>query len=414
MGMKYSGNGSSSGALSVDNNHIFDIIDDRDDYFTTYPDELVEDMYCVAAGTLYKYVGGTWVDSSAVIQGDTGDKGETGSSITAQYSSDAATWADSYTADTDIYIRFSDDGGDTYTDAAKFVGTDGDTISVQYSTSGSDYHDTFDSDNDKYLRVVTTNNEGTSTYADGVRFVGWQGAGFSVEYSADEETWNTTFDSSTDMYMRIITTTKEGVDTVGESVQFVADAVQVQYSSEGDNSWHDTLDPDNDVYWRWSTDGGDTYTDDFVRFKTDVDVSVATEDEAGVVKPDGTSITITDDGTISATAAAATKVVVANETEMLALEQIDNLYIATRSDLEDIWYLNASLDPSDLANWEEGASISETVASWSGAGDDTPQTGDVVASNTDYTMDMIRGEDVTTAKTYYLEIDNGALYLVEV
>lgn len=32
------------------------------------------------------------------------------------------------------------------------------------------------------------------------------------------------------------------------------------------------------------------------------DVSIATEDTAGIVKPDGTTITITEDGTISATA----------------------------------------------------------------------------------------------------------------
>lgn len=373
--------GSGGDSLTVNNDYIFDTTTDRDTYFTSNSDELEDELYSVADGTLYKYdeSTSTWNDVSTIIQGDTGATGAAG-----------------------------EDGED---------GIDGDSVSLQYSDDNNLFHETLVADSDKYFRVVTTDSEGTSTYSDGVQFMGDDGTSFYPRYSEDGIDFHDTFDPSVDTYLMIVTVSSSGIETSSEAVKFVGDDASdfmIQYSSAGDSSWHDDK-VDSDLYWRWSTDGGDTWSGDFVRFKTDVDVNIATVDETGVVKPDGTSITITDDGTISATAAAATKVAVADETEMLALTQIDNLYIVTRTDLSEIWYLNASLDPSVLTNWEEGASVADTVSSWKGAGDDTAQIGDVIASNTDYTMDMIRGEDITNTGTqYYLEIDNGVLYMVEV
>lgn len=48
------------------------------------------------------------------------------------------------------------------------------------------------------------------------------------------------------------------------------ESVTIQYSEYGDSDWHEAQ-ADDDVYWRWSIDGGSTYSNDFVRFRTTSD-----------------------------------------------------------------------------------------------------------------------------------------------
>ncbi len=361
---------SSNGTLTIDDDHIFDTTDARDTYFTTNSGELVSGLYCSVDGTLYKYSGSTWTDCSTVIQGSTGETGA--------------------------------DGED---------GTDGVGFYPQFSTDGSSWHNTFVSGDDLYIRTVTVASDGTESYADGTEFIGTDGSDgkdVTAQYSTDGTTWHSTFSSDDDKYIRF---TDDGGTTYTDSARFVGYSLEIQYSESGDSDWHDTL-TDDDMYWRWSTDGGDTYSDDFVRYKTTSDVDVATSSSTGVVQPDGTTIVIDEDGVISAEVAAATKTVCDSETEMLALDEISNLYIVTRTDTETIWYLNADTDPSDIDNWIEGASVADTVASFTGANADT-RTGAVVAEEGDYTQDMIDTVDITTGTTYYLQADDGALYLVE-
>lgn len=134
---------------------------------------------------------------------------------------------------------------------------------------------------------------------------------------------------------------------------------------------------------------------------------VASSDTAGVVKV-GPTLSMDGSGVLNTNVTAAEKRAVAGQSAMLALPQISNLYIVTRTDLNQIYYLNANDDPSVLANWEAGPSTADTVASFNGRiGDVTPQAGD-------YTLDMVATTDTTANKDYKLVIDNGVLYMEEV
>lgn len=133
---------------------------------------------------------------------------------------------------------------------------------------------------------------------------------------------------------------------------------------------------------------------------------VASSDTAGVIKI-GPTLSMDGNGVLDTNVAAAEKRAVASEAAMLALPQISNLYIVTRTDLNQIYYLNANDDPSLLVNWEAGPSTADTVASFNGRiGDVTPQAGD-------YTLDMVTTTDATANKDYKLVIDDGVLYMEE-
>lgn len=153
----------------------------------------------------------------------------------------------------------------------------------------------------------------------------------------------------------------------------------------------------------------DTFQDaDGINWAALKNIPYASEDEAGVIKIDGTTITIDDDGIITAEVGAATKVAVSSEAEMLALEVIDNLYIVTRTDLATIYYLNAGDDPSSLSNWIEGAYVGDTVSSFNG------RTGAVEPADADYNLEQILVEDESdSSATYRLVLIDGVLYLRE-
>lgn len=262
-----------------------------------------------------------------------------------------------------------------------------------------------------------------------------------------------------------------------------APPLKIEYSSTGIDGWHEIFNTSLDKFWRWSTDGGVTWSPDGVRLTpqtvsgiptpyqfttqptgelriSDVDTNlmeigdnvftykdkpvyheaaldilvddinaltgasridasaikdfpIATETELGMVKGSFT-IEIKPDGSLESKVAAATKIVVPDQTAMLALPPITNLYIATRTDVNKIFYLNANQDPSILANWEEGASTQDTVTGFKGAGDISARTGEIVVSDTDYTADMVKATDNVTGRKYVLAVVNGVAGVREV
>jgi len=236
---------------------------------------------------------------------------------------------------------------------------------------------------------------------------GEQGASVEAEYSANKTDWHTLADITTDKYIRL---TNDSGATYTDAFTLVGvDGTDgynliIQYSVDGDNGWHTTRTTE-DVYWRWSIDGGATFSDDFVRYSASQGVDNATVNEVGVVKVDGSTITVSPDGTISSTVGAATKAVVDSEAAMLSLPTISNLYIVTRSDLEVIYYLNANLDSSVLSNWVIGASIANTVASFNG------RLGDVVPEQGDYVLEDLVSTDMSSSDTYNLEVEGNSLYI---
>lgn len=146
---------------------------------------------------------------------------------------------------------------------------------------------------------------------------------------------------------------------------------------------------------------------DRISFDAIKNAPLAAAEVAGLVKL-GPTMSIDGEGKLNTNVAAAEKKVVASEAAMLALPQISNLYIVTRTDVNRLYYLNANDDPSLLSNWESGPSVADTVASFNG------RVGDVVPQIGDYTLDQVTTADVTTATEYKLVIDSGKLYMEEV
>lgn len=84
------------------------------------------------------YGGSSWIAKAAVMNvtptegaswGKVADKGATGDAapnVKVQFSADASTWSDTYTAG-DVYARFSTDNGATWGSAARILGEKGDT-----------------------------------------------------------------------------------------------------------------------------------------------------------------------------------------------------------------------------------------------------------------------------------------------
>ena len=89
---------------------------------------------------------------------------------------------------------------------------------------------------------------------------------------------------------------------------------------------------------------------------------------------------------------------------MLALPQISNLYIVTRTDVDKLFYLNANEDPAEITNWEEGASVGDTVSSFNG------RSGAVVPAKGDYTQKQIKTIHDDTAAEGWFGIDDIGIY----
>ena len=230
--------------LALDNDYIFTTITERDEYFTMYDTELVADIYCSCGDELYKYVDGSWLVVSTLIDGKVGDTGATGDSGVGFY--------------------------------------------PQYSNNNVSWHNIFDSSEDKYIRVASIESDGTESYSDGKLFVGSDGTSTYPQYSDDNSSWHETFDNTTDLYIRFVTIDDSGEETYSDGGQFIgesADDMMLQFSVDGSTDWHDKQE-DTDYYWRWSLDGGKSYSSDFTRCKTGSDVSLATNTTAGIIIPD--------------------------------------------------------------------------------------------------------------------------------
>ena len=133
------------------------------------------------------------------------------------------------------------------------------------------------------------------------------------------------------------------------------------------------------------------------------DFPAASATEYGMVKV-GPTMTIDGDGKLDANVAAAEKKAVSDEAAMLALPQISNLYIVTRTDVDKLFYLNANEDPAEITNWEEGASVGDTVSSFNG------RSGAVVPATGDYNQKQIKTIHDDTAAEGWFGIDNTGIY----
>lgn len=135
-----------------------------------------------------------------------------------------------------------------------------------------------------------------------------------------------------------------------------------------------------------------------------LNLSIAGVSTLGGVKI-GTGLAIDGSGKISATATSEETVTVSNEAAMLALPMQAGGYRVNRTDLERLYYLNSGEDPAVLANWTAGPSTALAVLTFNG------RNGAVLPEKGDYKVSMVRVPDTTTGTNYYLEIDNGELYL---
>lgn len=142
-------------------------------------------------------------------------------------------------------------------------------------------------------------------------------------------------------------------------------------------------------------------------------LQAASTDQLGGVKV-GVGLAMQPDGTLYSTVSGSIVTAVADEAGRLALPQIAQAYTCIQSDIEQIFYLNASTDPSDPTNWIEGGSTSAAVQGFKGAGDSTPREGIIEATRGDYTQSLVPATDETTGTKYVFVIDNGELFLEEI
>lgn len=114
--------GGGSGSLTLPNELIFADTITRDDYFTTNPSKLKDNVYVSVGGTLQKYVDSTWVDSSAVVKGAPGDDAP---EMLIQYSATGNSgWSETMNVALHKFWRWSKDSGVTW--SPDFVAFSGD------------------------------------------------------------------------------------------------------------------------------------------------------------------------------------------------------------------------------------------------------------------------------------------------
>ena len=133
------------------------------------------------------------------------------------------------------------------------------------------------------------------------------------------------------------------------------------------------------------------------------DFPAASGTEYGMVKI-GHTMSIDGNGKLDANVAAAEKKAVSDETAMLALPQISNLYIVTRTDVDKLFYLNANEDPAEITNWEEGASVGDTVSTFNG------RSGAVLPATGDYTQKQIKTIHDNNNTEGWFGIDDTGIY----
>lgn len=288
----------------------------------------------------------TWTNVETIIgvvgdEGEAGAAGADGESVTIQYSEDNSTWVNTLVSG-DEYIRFSVDGGNTFTTGVKFVGSDGvdgidgtngtdgaagadgadaPNVIIEYSSDNETWSNESDSDT-MYIRFSVDDG---STYSSGVEFVGTDGTDGTngtngtngvdgadapdviIQFSTDNSTWSTEADSNTG-YIRFSTddgtTFSNSVYIIGETGATGADGadgadgkdadeVIVEYSSDK-ITWSTEADSDS-LYIRFSVDGGTT-------FGNAISLSVGSSSvSTSVVDSVNQPLTLDSDGVISLT-----------------------------------------------------------------------------------------------------------------
>ena len=127
------GGASGGGLLTLPSEFIFTDSIERDDYFSSNPSKLKDDMHVSVGGSLQKYIEQTWVDTSAVIKGQ---KGDSANNLMIQYSSTGDSgWSGTINLALHKYWRWSLDGGSTWSpNYVKFSGEGGGTgVPLPYS-----------------------------------------------------------------------------------------------------------------------------------------------------------------------------------------------------------------------------------------------------------------------------------------
>lgn len=236
---------------------------------------------------------------------DTGDRA-IAYDAKVEFSVDGTTWSSSFTSGCK-YIRFSTDSGTTWSASAKFIGDNAPTVRAQYASLIGDWHDvqqnadmyirfsvdggttwtgamqvvsfplkfrycdtangTFHADylsSDKYMQHSVDNGV---TWSSSIRITGTDGQSFvpnatgtlaeRTAYNSEEKGFAYLVTSGTDEG-KIFFKLSEGTADWSTGIQFTPHGLTMQFSVNG-SDWHDTS-TDDDMYIRFSVDGGTTWT----------------------------------------------------------------------------------------------------------------------------------------------------------
>ena len=209
------------------------------------------------------------------LTGTKGDKGDPADNIQAEYSADNSSWHGTF-GPNDLYIRFSFDGGSTWTSGIRFVGpqgmmgtpgVDAADLSFEFSADNSTWHTGNPNPGDVYIRFRSGSDPPTS----GIRFVGRDGINgidgddtLMVQYSNVNNVVNYHGDlRASDEWIRFSTdggtTWSNGIKFVGEDGNDAPDVI-IQYSNVMVASRFTPNFVDGDTYIRFSSDGGTTWS----------------------------------------------------------------------------------------------------------------------------------------------------------
>ena len=169
-----------------------------------------------------------------------GSPGAAAPNVLIEFSQDGNRWENTPRTG-DVFIRFSNDNGATWTNAVRFLGASGaggESISIEYSIDGQAAWHANLSNADYFIRIQV----GTRGWSDGVRFRAYP---LMTQYSIDGSTlWHATFSQGNDKFIRFSTdngvTWTTGDRFVGEDGTDGDDSLEVQYSADN-TAWSNTL-----------------------------------------------------------------------------------------------------------------------------------------------------------------------------
>ena len=129
--------------------------------------------------------------------GTDGEDGEDAPEVQIQYSADGVNWHTTL-ADTDLYIRFSTDGGVTWSAGKNFIGEDAPNVQIQYSETGGSgsWHETRTAA-DHYIRFSA---DGGTTWTGAMQVVAY-GVKFTYGTTASD-TFHADYVAGVDKYFK--------------------------------------------------------------------------------------------------------------------------------------------------------------------------------------------------------------------